>query len=218
MSTAFWLDLGVGAGALLALALLLNGGRHIWRRRPMRGCAQGGTGIVVGLLVAAVLLAGLNLLTYARFTAEQPIGTISFVKLAPQRYAATFKGADGRVVNAILSGDQWELDARIIKWTGFATELGLKPLYRLDRLSGRYENVHQARARPRSIVALAQDPGIDLYAVARAQAGWLPLVDAAYGSGTYLPMADGARYRISLSFTGLLARPANAAAEHAVGY
>jgi hypothetical protein len=217
MSSAFWLDLGVGAGALLALALLFNGGRHIWRRRPMRGCSHGVAGLIVGLIVAAVLLVGLNLLTYARFTSEQPIGTICFVKLAQQRYAATFKGADGQVVNTALAGDQWELDARIIKWTGLATELGLQPLYRLDRLSGRYADIHQARTRPRSIVALSNDPGIDLYAVARKQAGWLPLVDAAYGSGTYLPMADGAAYRISLSFSGLLARPANAAAERAVG-
>src|SRR5699024_8051376 len=161
----------VGAGALLALGLLLSGGRHIWRRRVARGCAHGLGGIVVGLIVAVVLLVGVNLLTYARFTAEQPIGTIRFTQLSPQRYAAAFKRADGRLVHATLLGDQWELAARIIKWSGIGTELGLKPIYRLDRLSGRYEDIEQARTGKRSIVALAHDSGISLWKFVREQSG-----------------------------------------------
>lgn len=216
MSAAFWLNLGIGAGALLTLALFLSSGRHFRRRRAFRGFSHGFMGIVAGLVVAVVLLVGLNLLTYARFSAEQRIGTVAMQKLDAQRYAVTLSQPDGSTTRAVLNGDQWELDARIIKWTDFGTMLGLQPLYRLQRLSGRYMDIEQARTGPRSIVALAHESTLSLWEIARSQSGWLPLVDATYGTATYLPMADGAVYRVTLSRTGLLARPANKPARQAV--
>ena len=44
-----------------------------------------------------------------------------------------------------------------------------------------------------------------------------PGVDAFYGTATYVPMADGARYEVSLSRDALIARPANDRARDAVG-
>jgi hypothetical protein len=162
------------------------------------------------------LLVGINLLTYARFTAEQPVATVSFRALSPQHFAATLVQHDGRVVRATLAGDEWELDARIIKWKGIATVLGLKPLYRLQRLSGRYAKIEDVLAHPGSAIELASGPGLDLWSLAHHEAVWLPFVDASYGTATYLPMSDGATYQVSLGVAGLLARPANAAAARAV--
>lgn len=216
MGVAFWLDVGVGAGALLALALILNGARHVRHRRFLRGGANGFGGLFVGLIVALVLLVGLNLLTYERFTAETAVADVYFRKLAPQRYAVTLVRPDGTASEAVLDGDEWEIDARIIKWKGVATLIGFKPLYRLERLSGRYQSVQETQQKPGSAVALAPEPGLNLWSAAHREARWLPLVDASYGSATYLPMVDGAEYRVTLSTTGLLARPANEAAREAV--
>jgi hypothetical protein len=44
-----------------------------------------------------------------------------------------------------------------------------------------------------------------------------PGIDAYYGSATYVPMADGARFEVSLSRDALIARPANDVATEAVG-
>ena len=38
-----------------------------------------------------------------------------------------------------------------------------------------------------------------------------------YGSATYMPMVDGATYTVSVSSTGLLARPSNDIARKAIG-
>lgn len=216
MTPALWLDLGVALGALAALLLLANGVRHVRRRRRVRGAVHGLGGIVVGCLAAIAMLIGINLLTYARFTAERPVATVRFRELSPQHFAVTLVRHDGRTVRATLAGDEWELDARIIKWKGIATVLGFEPLYRLQRLSGRYTRIGDELSRPPTAVALAKEPGVSLWDLAHREAGWLPLVDAAYGTATYLPMSDGAAYRVSLSVTGLLARPANAAARKAV--
>jgi len=45
----------------------------------------------------------------------------------------------------------------------------------------------------------------------------LPGVDAHYGTATYVPMADGARYEVSMSRDALIARPVNDEARNAVG-
>ena len=216
MNAALWLDVGVALGALFALALILNGVRHMRRRHRVRGAFHGLSGIVVGCVAVIVMLIGINLLTYARFTAERPVATIRFQEISPQHYAATLVRHDGRVVHTTLAGDEWELDARIIKWNGIATVLGFKPLYRLQRLSGRYARIGDELSKPPTAVALAKEPGVSLWDLAHREAGWLPFVDAAYGTATYLPMSNGAAYKVSLSVTGLLARPANAAAKKAV--
>jgi hypothetical protein len=164
----------------------------------------------LALLAVAVLLFGVatNLHTYARLTYEQPVAELAFEKLGEQRYRATLtKRASGETWKLYLSGDDWQLDARVLKWRGWANLLGLDALYRLERVSGRYRDVAQDRSAQRTVHELADPRGIDVWALAQAQPRWLPFVDAIYGSATYLPMADGARYEVTLGQAGLIARP-----------
>jgi hypothetical protein len=114
-----------------------------------------------------------------------------------------------------LAGDEWQVDARVLKWTGVATVLGLDARYRLERISGRYSDVEQERTAPRSVYALNDTPAIDLWALAKAHPDWFPFLDGLYGSATYLPMSAGAQYEVTLTQSGLIARPINAAARAA---
>ena len=41
------------------------------------------------------------------------------------------------------------------------------------------------------------------------------MVDTLYGSGAYMPMADGARYEVRITQNGLIARPTNEVAAEA---
>jgi hypothetical protein len=171
-------------------------------------------GIAGAALVASVAM---NVLTYQRLGAEQVICELGFAQLEPQRFSATLTEQPGEIgrVYEIL-GDEWQLDARVIKWTGPATLLGFDALYRLERLGGRYRDVDADRSSPRSVYGLAQERGLDLWNLLGRWKHLLPWLDAYYGSATYLPMADGARYRVSLSQSGLIARPLNQAARDAV--
>ncbi len=65
--------------------------------------------------------------------------------------------------------------------------------------------------------ALAEERPLDLWSVARKFPRFAPGVDAFYGTATYLPMADGARFRVTLSRDALIARPVNEKAREAVG-
>ena len=162
--------------------------------------------LVVG--VAAVTgLSGLNLYTYQRFTSEAPVAELRFEQLAPARFRATLSDKTNEPRSFIIEGDEWQLDVRMIKWTNWLTFLGEAPLYRLDRLSGRYTDIALARSLPVTAHSLAEPSGIDLWAFARRSGEWLPGIDAAYGSSVFLPMRDGEAYLVSMSRTGLLARP-----------
>jgi hypothetical protein len=92
----------------------------------------------------------------------------------------------------------------------------MKTGYRLERISGRYLLLDDERTKQRSIYPLSSSAiGVDIWQ-------WLQsmnsdsLVDARYGNSTFLPMVDGGQYQISVSSSGLLARPLNQPARDAV--
>ncbi|HET7371589.1 MAG TPA: hypothetical protein VFK45_12210 [Gammaproteobacteria bacterium] len=216
LGTSGWLYLAVIVIAAFALMVVLSGLMRFRRRQIVRGSVQTLSGCCVGLIAAVALLIGLNLLTWQRFTHERPVARLSFSQLGPQHFAVDVHFADGRDRHVTLHGDEWQLDARILKWKSVATLLGFDPLYRIERIHGRYDDLHQAQTAPPSVVGLGDAKGLSLWNLAHNQAGWLPFVDASYGSATYLPMTDGARYVVMISNTGLLARPLNDSARRAV--
>jgi hypothetical protein len=202
--------------AILGTLLAAIGLRRLFRARFVTGTGS--------LLVAFVFLGvsglafvvGTNLHTYARLTYEAPLAELVFEARGPQRFRATLaRIPSGDMQVFMMNGDEWQLDARVLKWRGWANLLGLDAQYRLERLSGRYRSIEQEKNAPRSVYGLSDNPGIDLWTWAQDHPRWLPFVDSIYGSATYLPMVDGARYRVSLTQSGLIARAVNPAADAA---
>lgn len=201
---------------IVGLILLLGGFKHVIRLRLINGSGRILVGLV--LLFAAAFAAALlfDLRTYYALTAERPVATIQFSKLGPQHFQAQLSDAAGHTMATDLRGDQWELDARVIAWKGYANLLGFRTLYRLDRLSGRYANIGQEIHEPHSAIELSSSAGLDAWSLLHRHPAWMPWMEASYGSGVYLPMADGAKYEVLLSRTGLTAQPLNLAATQAV--
>ena len=112
--------------------------------------------------------------------------------------------------------DEWQIDARIIKWHGWVQLLGLNAQYRLERISGRYTDIEEEQLRTRTVYSLGSKDEIDYWKLINGYKEWLPWVDAYYGSATYLPMTDNATYEISLTQTGLIARPLDAKAKEKI--
>jgi hypothetical protein len=193
----------------IGLLMLGAGLRRLWRRRLVTGGLASLTG---SLLLAGATLSGgvaLNLYTYHRFTREQAAAELAFRALGPQHFRVQLRDPHGQLREFELRGDEWQLDARILKWGGPAVLLGFDTVYRLERLSGRYDALTQEQDGPRTVHSLAEGAGIDLWGVAHRHEAWLPWVDAIYGSATYLPMRDGARYAVTVSASGLVARPSD---------
>jgi hypothetical protein len=146
------------------------------------------------------------LLTYSRLSYEQPVAELRISQIDPGRYLVLLS-TGGKEKRLVLNGDQWQLDARVIKWKPWANLLGLDARYRLERLSSRFSDPRLAQTRHPRVYQLAMVSWLDLWELAQKHAAWIPAVDSAYGSSVYLPLEDGRAYRISLSQTGLVARP-----------
>lgn len=192
--------------ALLGLAILAGGVRRLRHRRIASGCMRCAGSLLPLSLAGVLVLVASNLYTYGRLTGEREVARLTFQQVEPQRYRATLETPDGRRARFMLAGDEWQLDARVIKWQGWATLAGLDTLYRLERLSGRYRDIRQELDDERTAIGLGGERGLDLWRVANDHPAWTPFVDARYGSAAYLPMADNARYEVSITQSGLIAR------------
>lgn len=201
----------------IALYFVFSMTRHARRRRPVRATRSLAGGVVSGALGSASILLAFSYYGYSRLIDEQLVSQIEFSESAPGEYTARVM-IDGKMDRLlVLRGDEWQIDARVVNWKPPATLLGLDPIYQLDRLSGRYSDINDEMSEERTVHALSEAITLDIWRVARKFPGLMPGVDAYYGTATYLPMADGARFEVTLSRTALLARPVNDAAREAVG-
>ncbi|MBC7944482.1 MAG: cation/multidrug efflux pump [Burkholderiales bacterium] len=214
------IPVAIAVCALLGVVFLLAALRSFWRHRALAGAANGIAGVLLIAVAAVFALLAAGLHSYHRLSAEQDVGEIAFSALGPQSFRASLRYSSAKAdagETFELRGDEWQIDARVLKWRAFANVLGFDTLYRLERLSGRYRNIDDERNAPRTVFELAPEQVIDIWLLARRYRESLPWVDALYGSATYLPMADGARYAITVSASGLVARPSNEAARDATG-
>lgn len=199
-------------GCLLFALIFGSGVRRAWRQRRRFGA------LLRLSLCLAFLLAGLGLallggaiLDYLQLGQDERVARISLRQIEPQRWSARLETADAQHRSFELRGDEWQLDARLIRWKLPALLAGAPNLYRLERLSGRYGDPKQELEAPRSVHALANDAFPDLWTLKRQFPQYLSFVDADYGSAAYLPMLDGASYDVSLGTRGgLVAKPADA--------
>ena len=202
---------------VIALYFMLSMTRHARRRRPVRATRSLAGGVVSAAMGSASILLAFSYYGYGRLIDEQLVSRIEFSQTAPGAYTARVM-IDGKTDRLFaLRGDEWQMDARVINWKPPATLLGLDPIYQLDRLSGRYSDIEKEMTEERTVHALSDELMLDVWRVARKFPLLMPGVDAYYGTATYLPMADGARFEVTMSRTALMARPVNAAARAAVG-
>jgi hypothetical protein len=203
--------------AVAGLLFLLLAVKRL-RHRRFGACAIHGTSSLALFLAAiAIGLLGVNLLTYHRLTHEQPALEAQFKRDGEARYAALLTYPSGETQELALSGDEWQVDARVLKWHAFADLLGFDTAYRLERISGRYTDIARERDRQRTVYALNPPDRVDVWTLLRAGRRYVPWADALYGSAVYVPMSDGARYQVVVSQSGLVARPLNESARQAVG-
>ncbi len=180
------------------------------------------SGAGVGCLVSATLAGVGSMLlvsywSYGQLTGEQLISQIEFRRISPEEFQARLMISGEADRFYILHGDEWQMDAKIVSWKPPATILGLDPIYQLDRLSGRFAEIGREQTEARTVHSLSSGMPIDIWKFTRRFPALIPGIDAYYGTATYVPMADGARYEVSLSRDALIARPANDRAREAVG-
>jgi len=176
-------------------------------------------------------LAALNLQTYQRLTHEQFAAKVYFSQIENEanKYVARITLPNGDAKNYTLTGDEFEIGAQVIKFKPLANMLGFDSVYRLEYMSGRfqerfvYDKVTTAEVTG---VALAENPGLDVARYVKNEGarfgletfgGKVGQEDTRYGSAVYVPMSGGLEYEIKVTQDAIIARPLNEATALAVG-
>jgi hypothetical protein len=180
-----------------------------FRKRKFLG---GTIGILLGLLFLSLgaLFAAITIGTqgYRALDREEVAARVKIQPVGPQEFNAHFRLADGEEVSFLIAGDEIYVDAHILKWKPLVNFLGLHTAYELDRVAGRYTRLQDEKSKPRTVFPLSQDKAINLFHLRQKYALLKPLLDAEYGSGTFVPADKPAELEVRVSTSGLLIRRA----------
>jgi hypothetical protein len=200
--------LGIVAVTAIVLAVAFFASAVLAARRKRLFGAAAGAGASLLLFTLAALLATLSVATqgYRALTREDLAATLVVRPTAPHQFTALVTFPDGRDTMFVLSGEQVYVDAHILKWKPIANILGLHTAYELDRIGGRYFDLAHERDSARTIFSLSKRKRMDMFALRRRWAAFAPLLDAEYGSGTFVAAERPDSLEVLVSTSGLLIR------------
>jgi hypothetical protein len=143
---------------------------------------------------------------YRALTHEATAAVVKTEPLGAKRFTAHFRFPDGREASYRLSGDALYVDAHILKWKPLVNILGLHTAYELDRVAGRYTEIKEERESIRTVFLLSRDKPMNMFTLRQRYSLLRPLLDAEYGSASFINSDKPAQFEIRVSTTGLLIR------------
>jgi len=194
------------AGGVLATLFLFGGASALRRGRLNSAVSR----TVLGLLALAVaaLAATISIATqgYRALTKEEVAAVVLTRSTGDASFEAQFLFPDGRRQTYELSGEELYVDAHILKWKPIVNVLGLHTAYELDRVAGRFPDLADEQDASRTVFSLATEKPIDMFSLRQRYSLLSPLLDAEYGSATFIPANRNAEFELLVSTSGLLIR------------
>jgi hypothetical protein len=155
-----------------------------------------------------LLFMGFFLRTYHVFTYEKPVAEVVVEPLGGAKAGritlVVFSPPSMR--QFVVQGDQWMIEADIVKWDNWLCLLGLENRYRLTRLRGRYIRKADEISQKQTVYSLVKDEEHPLWKYLYDYGQWFPLVNTVYGNAVFQSLGSTKQYQIYVGTTGLLAR------------
>jgi hypothetical protein len=98
------------------------------------------------------------------------------------------------------------VDAHILKWKSLANLFGLHTFYELDRVAGRYSEIEEETSKDRTVFSLGKEKMVNIFDLRLKYELLSFLLDAEYGSASFVNVSNSAKFNIMVSTTGLLIR------------
>jgi hypothetical protein len=192
---------------LLAGMLLTVGGVvALFKWRPLGFTVRTLSGLAVAFAGAIIGMVSIGTYGYTALTSDEVVATIEILPRGAQRFDARFIYRDGHTDVFAIAGDEVYIDARVLKWQPLATLAGLRTMYELDRIAGRYRSIEDERRNPRTIYPLAASKPFDLFSLRRTVASLSRFVDAEYGSAAFVPADKPVNLELAVTASGLIIR------------
>jgi hypothetical protein len=143
---------------------------------------------------------------YRALTHEEIAAVVKIEPIGAKGFTAHFRFSDGHESSYRLAGDALYVDAHILKWKPIVNILGLHTAYELDRVAGRYIDLKEERESIRTVFLLSRDKPVNMFTLRQRYSLLRPLLDAEYGSASFINLDKPAQFEIRISTTGLLIR------------
>jgi hypothetical protein len=223
---------------LVGVLILVGGIGRFFKAKILSGLFRTLFGGLTLAGAAIIGLIGLNLQTYARLTHERLAAEITLKQTGQNQFTASVrkavndKGDLGAPKEFAVTGDQVRIEGPVWKMKPWANIMGADSFYRLDRVQGRWSNPEAENANKATAHSLdgGSTTGLDALKIAEAVGNGAETVanltrgkddkiaagsfnpvtlDTNFGSGVYMPMADGAVYDVMITQAAFIVRGKN---------
>ena len=165
--------------------------------------------IFVFLLIVIVLLMLSVIQFYTAFTSHQLVAIVEcyptrefgdgFFELVLTRVE---DGKQQEPESFIIRGEDWSLGGNILEWPSFLNALGLKSMYRLTRLQGRFEKAEEEMTGSITAYALVDDEKSEFWETLYDIAVKTPLIKSAHQNFVAAHPFFGDYFEIYVTTTG----------------
>ena len=162
--------------------------------------------VVMFLATGITILLMVSHKGYQRLTKEATAAIVCIEPIEEQQFKAVVVFPDSTQKEYICRGDQLYIDAHILKWHPWLNLLGVHTTYEFDRLGGRYFNIDDEKEKERTVYALSEKKLLNLFDLRKKWTFLHPIVDAHYGSATFIEVRDTTSLEVTVSTSGLLIR------------
>lgn len=163
--------------------------------------------VILLLSAALISLVTIGIKGYRALTHEELVATVQITPLGSQQFQAKIIRPGIPDTALIIAGDEFYIDSRILKWKPFANLIGVHTYYCLDRVSGRYEDIRDESTKLRTLYSLSgPERRLDLFFLVKRFPFLALLLDAQYGSASFVSAKQAKVLRVMVSTSGLLIR------------
>jgi hypothetical protein len=194
------------ACAIVGLVAIVAGLFALLRLRPLRFVSRTLLGALLLCAGALALAISIGTQGYRALIDEQPAGRVFVKKTAPQRFNARFVFPDGARRAYETAGDEIQVDAHILKWKPIANLIGLRTSTSSTGSAAATARSSRSASTARSVHTLAPTRMVDLFDLRQRYVFLAPLLDAEYGSASYVPVDADVELQVSVAPSGVVLR------------
>ena len=178
---------GVVSGLISLLLFFLLVKRLRNKRKKVLICLIHFLIVVIFALISSIfILLYVSLKGYEHFAYNKPIFSIECPIKEDDSFVIKFIPLDGEENEARfyrVKGQQFVIEGHIIKWENFFVTVGMKPLYQVTRLTGRYVSINDEKEKERSVYEIAEETKVWRWLMKYGEK--IPGIDAVYGISSF---------------------------------
>ncbi|MBN1693889.1 hypothetical protein JW879_00630 [candidate division WOR-3 bacterium] len=197
---------GVVSGLIAILLFFLLIKRLRNRKKKILVCIIHFLIVVIFALISSIfVLLYVSLKGYQHFTYNKPIFSIECPIREDDSFVVKFIPLDGEESQARfyrVKGQQFVIEGHIVRWENFFVTVGMKPLYQVTRLTGRYVSINDEKEKERSVYEIAEETRVWRWLMQYGEK--IPGIDAVHGISSFKDAVEHKNFTVYITHNSFI--------------